>query len=264
MSTPHYPPSNPDPSASFPPPGSYPAPGSYPPPAAGSYPPPAPGSYPPPAPGSYPPPSDAGGYPPPPPAGSAYPVGQPGAYPPPPGVMPPKPKSKARLITLIVVLVVVVVGGVTAYLYSKKHDTAQAKVGDCVQVKSVSADNADTNQIACTDPAATYIVTQVGDSSLTCDTAEATYTETKGSDVKSTVCLRPNLAVGDCWKEGASTEPSVKYLGCANVPATDKSDTNKLLKLDTTSSSDSACPSGTTLTLPLPTRMMIYCFGDVS
>ena len=257
MSTPNDPPRNPDPSASWPPPGSYPPPsGSYQQPAAGSYPPPAPGSYPPPM-------SGAGGYPPP-PTGSAYPVGQPGAYPPPPGVMPPKPKSRARLITLIVVLAVVIAGGLTAYFYSKKHDTAQAKVGDCVQVKSVSTDNADTNQIACTDPAATYVVTQVGDSSLTCDTAEATYTETKGSDVKSTVCLRPNLAVGDCWKEGASTEPSVKYIGCANVSAADKSSTNKLLKLDTTSSSDSACPSDTTVTLALPTRTMIYCFGDVS
>ncbi|GAA3343418.1 hypothetical protein GCM10020358_42580 [Amorphoplanes nipponensis] len=139
MSQPPYQPNpgEPGPEGGYQPPA---APGSYPPPGQGSYPPPGQGSYPPPGQGSYPPP-DQGSYPPPgqgsypPPGQGAYPPGaDPNAYPPPnagfPGqgapqygtVQPPKKKSSALKIVLIVVGVVAllcVAGSVVAFVAAK-------------------------------------------------------------------------------------------------------------------------------------------------
>jgi hypothetical protein len=115
--------------------------GGYQPPAAPGYQPPAAPGYPPPGQPSYPPPADQGGYPPPaqgsypPPAQGSYPPpGQPsyapgdqGAYPP-PGAgapqygTPPKKKSSALKIVLIVVGVVALlcVAGIAVAVFAAK------------------------------------------------------------------------------------------------------------------------------------------------
>jgi hypothetical protein len=146
MSQPPYPPQQPqEPYGQPPPGGSYGQPasgGSYgqptsggaygQPTSGGAYPPPADPSYPPPG-GAVPPPG-GGGYPP--PGGGGYPPPGGGGYPPPGGGEPPKKKSSALKIVLIVVAVVAVLcaAGIGATFFFAKDKVAEIADGAKITV----------------------------------------------------------------------------------------------------------------------------------
>ena len=287
MTTPGTPDANqPPPPGGYPPPapgaGGYtaaPQTGGYPAaPQTGGYP-PAPGyGAPDPAAGGYPPPPvygapdpAAGGYAP--PAGTPYGAVDPNAFGaagyPPPGSVPPPPArpgaKRNRLIIIAVALVVIAGIVVFAVVKNQKTSTTAANVGACIKVDSVSLSDAKTEQAPCSDLAAAYVVTETGGSDVSCDDNEAQYTESKDndSDPTSTVCLRPNLQVGDCWKPALTSFDSSSKVACTD-PSSSVGSVEKLVKLITGSTDDSGCPDTTTKTLTIDKRQIVYCFADVS
>lgn len=169
-----------------------------------------------------------------------------------PPAPPARPSRRRGIIALaaVVALLGLAVGGVL-YWKAQTTDTANAGVGDCVQVTSAGRDQAQTRQIGCADPQAGYRVTAVGDG-VRCDDNENTFSQ--GS---TTVCLRLNLQVGECAKIRDTPSGSVERVDCAAATADDV----LLASLDTTpGSSSSACADGQ-LPLALASRAITYCFA---
>lgn len=167
----------------------------------------------------------------------------------------PSPQGRAGrrrgLIALATVVAVLglAVGGVL-YWKAQTTQTANADVGDCVQVTSASRDQAQTRQINCADPQAGYRVTAVG-TGVGCDTKENTF-----SQGDTTVCLRLNLQVGDCAKIRNTPSGSVERTDCAGATADDV----RLASLDTAAGSSVVCSDGQ-LPLVLTSRSITYCFA---
>lgn len=229
-----------------------PVPANYPPPAGQAFPPPSGDGFPPPSGGAFPPPS-GGAYPPP---------GAPGNYPPgmiPPPAAPAKDK-KRRLLLTIAVLVVAAIAITFSIVHNQKTATTAANVGDCIKITSATLTDPKTEQAPCTDPNALFKVTETGGSDVTCDPNEPSYVEGKDTDDPSSrVCLRYNLAVGECIDEGLLDSSVPKKVDCS-APT---SSTAKLVSIDLTSADESKCPADSTA-LPLVKRNIVYCFGDPS
>lgn len=192
---------------------------------------------------------------------------QPGAaLPPPPGAVPgdapaATPRSPLPRI-LIAVLVVVAVGlGVFLYLQNKQTDTASADVGDCLKVEGTTTiGQPKSEQVPCTDPAAAFVVTETGDSSVSCDDAELSfeqYSSDDQSDVRTRLCLRPNFTVGKCYVEGATSVDLPQVGDCSTVEGTLKV---KVLSIDTSTGSTAKCPDPE-LAYGYPKRNLAVCFA---
>lgn len=227
-------------------------------PAGQGYPPPGGPAFPPP--GGPADPSAGDMYPP--PGGAAYPPpGAPGAYP--PGAMPPPaapPAKKKRLLLTVAVLVVAAIAITFTIVHNQKTATTAANVGDCIKITSASLTDPKTEQAPCTDPSALFKVTETGGGDVKCDPNEPSYVEGKDTDKPSSrVCLRYNLAVGDCLDEGLTESAVPKKVDCSAPTST----TAKLVSIDLTSADESKCAADTTA-LPLPKRNIVYCFGDPS
>ncbi len=209
---------------------------AFPPPAGGAFPPPAGGAFPPPvAPGSYPP----------------------GMIPPP--ATPPTDKKKRLLLTAVVLLVVAIAVTFTI-VHNQKTATTAANVGDCIKITSATLIDPKTEQAPCTDPAALFKVTETGGNDVQCDPNEPSYVEGKDTDDPSSrVCLRYNLAVGECIDEGLLDSSVPKKVDCT----TPTSSTAKLVSIDLTSADESKCPADSS-PLPLVKRTIVYCFGEAA
>ncbi len=115
-------------------------------------------------------------------------------------------------------------------------------------------------QAPCTDPTALFKVTETGGSDVKCDENEPSYVEGKDTDHPSSqVCLRYNLAVGECLDEGLTSTSVPKKVDCSAATST----TAKLVSIDLTTSDESKCPADSTA-LPLAKRNIVYCFGPAS
>ena len=213
----------------------------------------------------YPP---AGGYP---PASGQVPV-PPGTYPPagaapdgfPPGPAPvqvAKPNNRRLRIIIAAVVGVLVAVGALLYFQQRNSATENAAVGECIEVKEVSIDSADTAQIDCADPDALFVVTASGDGDLRCAENETSYTRATKKDGPATnvVCLRPNVKAGDCYDQGLTSFSKPTKGDCSTMP--DSSTKAKVLFVDTTSSDESKCPEGTLLPVSYPTRNALICLG---
>jgi hypothetical protein len=238
------------PAGSTPPPSA--APNDYPPPAGQAFPPPAGQAFPPPGGQGFPPPT-GGSYPPP---------GAPGSYPPgmiPPPAAPTGNKKKRYLITAAALVVAAIV--ITfSIVHNQKTATTAANVGDCIKITSATVIDPKTEQAPCTDPNALFMVTETGGSDVKCDENEPSYVEGKDTDKPSSrVCLRYNLAVGDCLDEGATSSSVPKKVDCSAATST----TGKLVSIDLTSADESKCAADTS-PLPLAKRNIVYCFGEAA
>lgn len=163
-------------------------------------------------------PEQAGGFP---SAGPSTPSGA-GLLPPaaPAGGAPVKP-SKTIAVRLLSVLVAVAVAIGVYLFFNRGSDAANASVGDCLKVQgSSTVGNPKTDPIACTDPAALFVVTDTGDKNLSCDKYEVTYQEYSGddrSDVRGQLCLRPNFTVGGCYLEPSNDTDLPQIGDCASL-----------------------------------------------
>lgn len=143
---------------------------------------------------------------------------------------------------------------------NQKTATTAANVGDCIKVTSSTLIDPKTEQAPCTDPTALFMVTETGGGDVKCDPNEPSYVQGKDTDDPSArVCLRYNLAVGDCLDEGAISSSVPKKVDCSTPTST----TAKLVSIDLTSADESKCAADTT-PLPLVKRNIVYCFGDPS
>jgi hypothetical protein len=193
--------------------------------------------------------------PPPAPPEAGYPA--PGAVPP-----PPKRSKRRQLIIGLVALVVVAGGAITAIVVNKKTDTVAASVGACIEIDSTTTiGDVQSKQVDCNNDKAWWIVTATGGSNLTCADSEISiYQKTSGGGTGDQVCLRPNLKVGDCWDEGFSSIDVPQKVSCTGADST----TYKVLKVDTTTSDESTCPSDYVGAYSYPSRNVLICFGDAA
>lgn len=211
------------------------------------------------------------GWPPVPP-GQGWPqqAGQGPALPPPPGAVPagappaptgPAPRPGVARALIAVLVVVVVALGVFLYLQNKNTDTAQAEVGACIRVEGTTTlDRPKSEQVPCSDPAAAFVVTASGDSSVTCDEYELTFEQYAGqdeSDVDTRLCLRPNFTVGGCYLEGKTSVDLPAVGSCSTLQGTGKV---QVLSIDTSTSSTARCPDPE-LAYSYPLRNVAVCFG---
>lgn len=213
-------------------------------------------------PGAYPQgsnPEQVGGYP---PDGSSTPPST-GPYPPAPETpgAPAKP-SKTIAIRLLSALVAVAVAIGVYLFFHRSSAAANASVGECLKVQgSTTVGSPKTDPIACTDPAALFVVTDTGDENLSCEKGETTYQEYSdkdSKDVKRQLCLRPNFTVGGCFVEEA-TEKDLPQVGdCTSLQSDAKF---KVVKIDTASSDASKCDDPD-LTYSYPKRNLVVCFAQ--
>lgn len=172
----------------------------------------------------------------------------------PPGFQPapPTPPANTKNRNIIIAVAVVVAVAVVGFFVwqSQKNDTKNAAVGACINVIKADPTKAQTEQIDCGDPRATYVVTETG-KSITCDKNEATYTEGK-----TNVCLRPNLKVGECATVGsAAANGDIEKVDCVEAGQDDV----KVAALDMASSDPKKCTADQSA-FDLPKRNIVYCF----
>lgn len=177
--------------------------------------------------------------------------GQPGMTP----IDPSAVKSKAKQRNIIIAVVAVVAIGLVAFIVirSNSKDTANAKVGDCIQVTDATSNPPKTNQIGCGDPNAYYVVTEVGDS-VTCEASESKYTQSGTASTQE--CLRPNLKQGECIKLQGAANHDFQKIDCSTAATTDA----KVVLVDSTTSDKSKCPTGSDA-VSFPKRNYLYCLA---
>ncbi len=174
-----------------------------------------------------------------------------------PGMTPvqPVPKRTSSRNIVIAVLAVIAIAAVAFFVIrSRATDTANAGVGDCIQVVDAKAKPPKTNQIACGDVKSTYVVTETG-KNVSCDDQEAQFTQ-ENTDLK--ICLRPDLKVGDCAKVDGASNGDIEKIQCASATGNDV----KVAVFDQTSSDKSKCTDGQ-VPVTFSKRNMIFCFAPV-
>jgi len=183
---------------------------------------------PPPVPGGQPPVGQPDPYGPPPvaqqpaagapPEGYGPPPGTPPGYGPQPGVpQQPQPKSKLRLLRILLPILVVVIGGVFAIVsYTKSPDSS--KVGDCLSVVEFKQ-GAEPDKAACDDPSANVrIAVKLDESKGSCP--EGMYDEYSVTGSASyKLCLMLNAKQGDCFSNMTSETAGYKKIACTDPTA---------------------------------------------
>jgi hypothetical protein len=115
---------------------------------------------------------------------------QPGPYVQPAPVRPRQPGAVKKYFTTIVAVLGLLGAGAYA-VFGGKDEPRSAKVGDCV-INKGSEFRPDVKVVKCSSSEAEFTVAQRHDGQAECDrTKYASYSETKGSDVKFTLCLKP-------------------------------------------------------------------------
>jgi len=176
------------------------------------------------------------------------PSGQPGMSP----VQPVPQRTSSRNIVIAVLAVIAIAAVAFFVIRSRATDTANAGVGDCIQVVDAKAKPPKTNQIACGDVKSTYVVTETG-KNVSCDDQEAQFTQ-ENTDLK--ICLRPDLKVGDCAKVEGTSNGDMEKIDCASATASDI----KVATFDQTSSDKSKCTDGQ-VPLAFTKRNAIFCLA---
>ncbi|WP_238815702.1 LppU/SCO3897 family protein [Nocardia brasiliensis] len=125
--------------------------------------------------------------------------------------------ARVVLALVAVAAVVVTVVGCAAAKEASKSDTANAKVGDCINVIAGSSTDAKTEPIDCSSEKAVYKVAQSTDKKTECATDYTSYEETLAGGTTAFLCLAPNFKQGACYNESAST--GYKHVGCTSSEA---------------------------------------------
>ncbi|SDD27275.1 LppU/SCO3897 family protein [Actinokineospora iranica] len=135
------------------------------------------------------------------------------------------PKSKAKVIRLVVGLVVVAAIGIAVFAFSGTS-AASAEPGDCIKVNSADANDADVEKIDCAKPEAVYKVGKKLDSSVgDCGEFYEEYSERRtgrrSSGKSFKLCLMLNAKEGDCFDNvvGTNTAGKAVRVSCAGGSA---------------------------------------------
>lgn len=156
--------------------------------------------------------------------------------------------------TIGIAIAVVVLAAVGIFVWqSQTTDTVNADVGDCITVATASLTDAKTEQIDCAALAASYVVTETGDS-VNCDPDETSFAQ--GDD---TVCLRPNLNAGDCITPKTTNDDTFQKIECSQATAADST----VRLVDTSVADASKCAEGSEPVL-LTERAVTYCLSAMS
>ncbi|GAA1529078.1 hypothetical protein GCM10009788_35650 [Nocardioides humi] len=146
-----------------------------------------------------------------------------------------------------------VLAGVT-YFFLRSEAAAAPDVGTCVNVTGSIAD-ADTEELPCSDPTATYVVRA---DKGTCDETELTYEIRvgRGNGAKAVgLCLDLNAKKGDCFEiEMISADSKID---CAEATGS-----SSVRVLATRDSADGPCPKATVDRRANTTRDTLICLGS--
>ncbi|RIJ71232.1 hypothetical protein D1871_14500 [Nakamurella silvestris] len=163
----------------------------------------------------------------------------------------------------MIIVGVVLVTFIGFYSFRPGTSVEPFAVGDCVQVSGYSTVAA----VGCADSSAAYAVTEAGENTIDCDSAETFAYQDLGSQPRratsstNLVCLWPNLQVGDCWVPApAMGEAPLRFPRCEGVPQ--GLVVQRVLLSDQASSDAALCPTGTLDVMANLRRDHLLCLGD--